>query len=96
MSARIGSAWEKFRELIGVLVTKQGLSLKQLGKIYQCCVRPVFLQCLETWELAVMDEARLCGVERCLTRMMSGMRLVNRVSTNVFCDRVGLLVKIEI
>ena len=96
MSARIGSAWKKFRELIGVLVTKQGLSLKQLGKIYQCCVRPVFLQCLETWGLAVMDEARLCWVARCLTRMMFGMRLVDRVSTNVFCDRVGVLVKIEI
>ena len=29
MSARIGSAWKKFRELSGVLVGKQGLSLKQ-------------------------------------------------------------------
>ena len=28
-SARIGSAWKKFRELNGVLVGKQGLSLKQ-------------------------------------------------------------------
>ena len=29
VSARIGSAWKKFRELNGVLVGKQGLSLKQ-------------------------------------------------------------------
>ena len=28
VSARIGSAWKKFRELIGVLGRKQGLSLK--------------------------------------------------------------------
>ena len=32
MSARVGSAWKKFRELNGVLVGKQGLSLKQRGK----------------------------------------------------------------
>ena len=43
MSARIGSAWKKFRELIGVLVGNHGLSLKQREKIYQCCVRPVLL-----------------------------------------------------
>ena len=41
VSARIGSPWKKFRVLGGVLVRKQGLSLKQRGKIYQCCVRPV-------------------------------------------------------
>ena len=29
VSASIGSAWKKFRELSGVLVGKQGLSLKQ-------------------------------------------------------------------
>ena len=28
VSARISSAWKKFRELSGVLVDKQGLSLK--------------------------------------------------------------------
>ena len=41
VSARIGSVWKKFRELSGVLVRKQGLSLKQRGSIYQCYVRPV-------------------------------------------------------
>ena len=35
VSARIGSTWKKFRELSGVLVGKQSLSLKQQGKIYQ-------------------------------------------------------------
>ena len=34
MSARIGSVWKKFRELSGVLVEKQGLSLKYRGEIY--------------------------------------------------------------
>ena len=70
VSARTGSAWKKFRELSGVLVGKRGLSLKQRGKIYQYCVRPVLLYCCETWELTVADEAGLRGVERRMVRMM--------------------------
>ena len=46
VDARIGSAW-KFSELSGVLFGKQDLSLKEQGKIYQCCVRSVFLYCYE-------------------------------------------------
>ena len=38
VSARIGIAWKKFRELSGVSVEKQSLPSKQRGKIYQCCV----------------------------------------------------------
>ena len=91
MSGRIDSAWKKFRELSGVLVGKLGLSLKQRGKIYQCCVRPVLLYCCETWELTVSDEARLRGVEGPMIRMMCGVRLVDRVSTDVLCDKVVLL-----
>ena len=29
----LGGMWNKFRDLIGMLVKKQGLSLKQAGKI---------------------------------------------------------------
>ena len=45
MSTRIGNGRKKFRAFSGVLVEKQGLSLKQWGKIYQCCARPVLLYC---------------------------------------------------
>ena len=95
VSARIGSAWKKFRELSGVLVGKQGLSLMQRGKIYQCCVRPVLLYCCETWELTVVDEMRLCGVEHRMIKMMCGMRLVDRVPTDVLRDKVGVVVTIK-
>ena len=95
VSARIGSAWKKFRELSGVLVGKQGLSLMQRGKIYQCCVRPVLLYCCETCEFTVANEMRLRGVERRMIRMMCGVRLVDRVSTDVLRDRVGVVVTIE-
>ena len=95
VSARIGSAWKKFRGLSGVLVWKQGLSLKQRGKIYQSCVRPVLLYCCKTWGLTVADEARLHVVEHCIIRMMCGMKLADRVSIDVLGDRVGAVVKIE-
>ena len=42
-SAKIGGEWKKFGELSGVLVGKQGLSLKQWGKIYQPWCWPTFL-----------------------------------------------------
>ena len=95
VSARIGSAWRKFRELSGVLVGKQGLPVMQRGKIYQCYVRPVLLYCCETWELTVADEMRLGGAERRTIRMVCGMRLVDRVLTDVIRDRVGVVVTIE-
>ena len=95
VSARIGSAWKKFRELSGVLVGKQGLSLMQRGKICQCCVRPVLLYCCETWELTVVDETGLRGVEHRMIRMMCGVRLVDRVSTDVLRDSVDVVVTIE-
>ena len=86
---------EEVQGLSGVLVAKQGLSFKQRGKIYQCCVRQVLLYCCEKWYLTVADEARLCGVERRMIRTMCRVRLVDRVSTDVLCDRVGVVVKIE-
>ena len=95
VSARIGSVWKKFRELKGALVGKQGLSLKQYEKICQCCVRPVLLYCCGTWELTVADGARLHGVEHRIIMMMCGVRLVDRVSTDVLQDRVGAFVKLE-
>ena len=93
VSPRICSAWKKFRELSGVLVGKQRLSLKQWRKIDQCCVRPVLLHCCEMWELTVVDEVRLHGVEHRMIRMCV-VRLVDRVSTDVLWDRVGVVVKI--
>ena len=61
VSAIIGSVWKKFRELSCVLVRKQGLFLKQWGKIYQCCVKLVLLHFCETWELTVADEQGWVG-----------------------------------
>ena len=42
-----------------------------------------------------MDEASLCGMEHYMIRMMCEVRLVDRVLTGCFWDRVGVAVKIE-
>ena len=94
VSARIGSAWKKFRELSNVLVGKQGLSLQQRWKIYQCCVRTVLLYCCETWELTIADKPRVAWV-RASIGQMCGVRLVDRVSIDVLRYRMSGVVKIE-
>ena len=39
---------------------------------------------------------RLCGVEHCIMiRMMCGVRMVDRVLTDVLSDRVRVVVKME-
>ena len=81
-------------ELSGALARKRSLSLKQWGKIYQCCVRPVLLYCFERWELSVADEARLPGVERRMIRTCR-VRQFDRVLTDILHDKVGVVVKIE-
>ena len=42
-----------------------------------------------------MGEARLCRVEHCMIRMICGVTMVDRVSTNVLLDRKYVVVKIE-
>ena len=54
------------------------------------------LYCCETWELTVADEGRLYGVERLMIKMMCRVRLVDRVSTDVLRDRVGVIMKMRI
>ena len=93
--ARIGSVWNKSRELSGVLVWRQGLSLKQRGKVYQCFYRPVLLYCSETWELTVAAEAKLRGVRRRMIRgnggskskqkLLTPVSRENWIKTDVFC-----------
>ena len=50
--------------------------------------------CCNSWKLTVVDKARLHGVERQIIRMC-GVRLVDRVPTDILCNRLGVVVKIE-
>ena len=87
---------EKVQGVKWCVSQEAGFILEAIGEeIYQCCVRQAFLYCCETWELTVADEARLHEVECHMIGIMCGVRLVDRVSTDVLCDTVGVVVKIE-
>ena len=63
VSARIGSVWKRYRELSGVLVGKEDLVLKQRGKIYRYCVRPVMLYFVKQGNLLLMSQGCMgCSV----------------------------------
>ena len=46
-------------------------------------------------EPTVADEERLRGVERCMIRVICGVRPVDRVLPDVLRDMLGVVVKIE-
>ena len=48
VTARIGSAWKAFHELLPIL-TNKGISLVNRGKVFKACVRSVLLYGSETW-----------------------------------------------
>ena len=92
------SVVEKLEFKTGEDVLEEGEKFCYLGDMIllpMCCVRPVLLYCCESWELTVADEMRLHGVEHCMIRMMCGVRLVDRVSTDVLRDKVGVVVTIK-
>ena len=47
VTARIGSAWKAFHELLPIL-TNRGISLANRGKVFKACVRTVLLYGSET------------------------------------------------
>ena len=75
----------------GVIVGEKEL-LEQRGKTYQCCVRPICCTAVKRGNFLLwMREVAWGGAS--LIRMMCGMILVARVSTDVL--RVGVIVNIE-
>ena len=79
----------------------QGVKWCEAGFIFNATGGGRFISVLldqfycETWELTVADEMSLRGVERRMIRMMCGVRLIDRVSTDALRDRVGIVVTIE-
>ena len=58
MRARIGKAWQKWREVAGVVCDKR-MSLKTKAKIYKSVIRPVLLYGTESAALRREEERRL-------------------------------------
>jgi len=88
-TARIRSAWKKFRELLPIL-TCRGISLRNRGNAYSSCVRSVLLYASETWPVTVDDIARLCRCDHAMIRWICSSKLADKVSVSDLRTRLGI------
>ena len=76
--ARVAGAWEKWREILGLLLNK-GIPLARRGIVFDACIRSVMLYGGETWALTKRLEGVLIGSRfGCDRRMLRYMALVTR------------------
>ena len=86
---RVRLAWSKFMELAPIL-TVRGASLRMKGKIYGACVRSVMVYGSATWPMRVEDGLRLERAENMMVRMMCGVKLKDRLSSEDLRKRLGI------
>ena len=67
VTARTGSAWKAFHELLPIL-TNRGISLANRGKVFKACVRTVLLYGSETWPISTEDLARIKRCDHAMIR----------------------------
>ena len=91
VNGRIGSAWEKFNGCNGVMFGKKGFSLKKFEK-YTNLVSDRFFY--DVVKLIVADGFRLHGVDQHVI-VMCRVKLVDRVSIDVFRETVNVSIKTE-
>ena len=87
-TARVRCAWGKFWELSGFLI-ERGPALKLKGKIYKACVQSVMVYGSETWPMRVEDQQRLERTERMMIRLMCGVSMRDRISSEELRRRLG-------
>ena len=79
-TARIRSAWKKFRDLLPIL-TCHGLSLKSHGYAYNACVLSVLLYASETWAATQEDVSRLNRNDMMMIKWICSTKLRGKVSS---------------
>jgi len=89
VAERIRKGWWKFKELSGILCNRR-LGLKMRGNLYRTCVRTVITYGCECWPIKKENEDTLKRAERRMIRMMCGVTLRNRVSSQNLQERLGL------
>ena len=89
VTARVRIGWVRFREC-GELLLGNRFPLKMKGKVYRCCVRSAILYGSETWCLKENEKAILSRTERNMVRAMCGRKVVDRKTTELQMDMLGL------
>ena len=85
---RVRCAWGKFWKLSGFLIGR-GVSLKLKGKIYNACVQSVMVYGSETWSMRVEDQQRLERKKRMMIRLMCGVSVRDKISSDELRHRSG-------
>ena len=88
-TARIRSAWKKFRDLLPNL-TCLGLLLKSRGYAYNACVHSVLLYASETWAATQEDVSRLNRNDMMMIRWICSAKLRDKVPSEELRSRLGL------
>ena len=79
-TARVKTAWKKFKELLPVL-TSRHLSFKTRGRVYSSCVWSAMLPASETWPLTKPNLQHLQRNDRAMIRQICNVRLQDIVTT---------------
>jgi len=90
VTARVRSAWKKFREYLPVL-TGQGFSLKLKGKVYATYVRNCLMHGNETWPMKVEHVLKMNCTEMSMIRWMCGVKLNTRKKSEELRELLGLV-----
>ena len=94
VTARVRSAWKKFREYLPIL-TGKGFLLKLKGKVYATCVRSCLMHGSETWPMKVEHELKLNCTEMRMIRWMCGVKLTERKKSGELRELLGLEGEVE-
>ena len=89
VTARIQSAWNKFRELLPLLTSKS-FPLLTKGRVYQACVRSVMLYGSETWPIKEDELRKLESNENRMVRWMCGVSIDKRIQSSDLRKRLGI------
>ena len=89
ITARVQSAWKKFRELLPIL-TNRGISLMSRGRVFSAGVRGVLLHASETWPLTVEASYRLERNDNAMVRWICATKITDNISMAVLRDRLGI------
>ena len=89
METRIRTGWNKFRQLVPLLTSKD-ISLIMRGRLYSSCMQSGMLHGSETWPVRKENEVALQWAEMRMVRWMCGIKLQERVPSKGLKERLGL------
>ena len=89
VEARIRIGWNKFRQLVPLLTSKD-VSLIMRGRLYSSCVRSSMSHGSQTWPVRKENVVALQRAEMRMVRWMFGVKLKDRLPSKELRERLGV------